>query len=173
MAQGTPRGRRVVEPDPAQPDPAQPGAGEVTAAVIVNAPQERVFNAFLAWERQGMWIPLTTVRLVSGDGGEGSMIEAITSLGPAILRDEMRVEKIDRPYEVKVVHCGRMLRGPGVMRCTALTGDRTQLVWHEWFQLPAGMAGRVAWPVMWPGSKLSLTYALRRFARLVETGVLP
>lgn len=127
--------------------------------MIVNAPQERVFKAFLAWERQGLWIPLTTVRVVSGDGGEGSMIEAITSLGPAILRDEMRVEKIDKPYEVKVVHCGRILRGPGVMRCTALTGNRTQLVWHEWFQLPAGLAGRMAWPVMWPGSKLSLTYA--------------
>jgi hypothetical protein len=59
------------------------------------------------------------------------------------------------------------------MRCTPLAGGRTQVVWHEWFQLPAGVAGQVAWPLMWPGSKLSLGFALRRFARLVESGVLP
>lgn len=155
------------------PNPTEPGAGEVTASVVVNAPAQTVFDAFLAWERQGEWIPLTTVRVVSGDGGVGTMIEAVTTLGPAVLRDEMRVERVDPPYEVKVVHCGRLLRGPGVMRCTPLAGGRTQLVWHEWFQLPGGVAGRVAWPVLWPGSKLSLNLALRRFARLVESGSLP
>jgi hypothetical protein len=154
-------------------DPGQPGVGEVTASVVVAAPVERVFAAFTAWERQGEWIPLTRVRLVSGDGGEGSTIESVTTVGPAVLRDEMRVERVDPPYEVRVVHCGRLLRGPGVMRCTPLAGGRTQMVWHEWFQLPGGVAGRIAWPVMWPGSKLSLNLALRRFARLVETGVLP
>ena len=158
-------------PEPA--DPAQPGAGEVTATVVVNAPAQKVFAAFTAWERQGEWIPFTRVRIVSGDGGEGSVIEAITAVGPAVLRDEMRVDRVDPPYEVRVVHTGRLLRGPGVMRCTPLAGDRTQMVWHEWFQLPAGPAGRVAWPVLWPGSKLSLSLALRRFARLVESGTLP
>jgi hypothetical protein len=154
-------------------DPAQPGAGEVTATVVVQAPTERVYAAFTAWERQGDWIPLTKVRIVSGNGGEGSLIEAVTTLGPAVLRDEMRVDRLDPPYEVRVVHCGKVLRGPGVMRCTPLAGDRTQMVWHEWFQVPAGVAGRIAWPVMWPGSKLGLNFALRRFARLVEAGDLP
>ena len=155
------------------PDPAEPGTGEVTASVVVRAPTKQVFAAFTAWERQGEWIPLTRVRVVSGDGGEGTLIEAVTTFGPAVLRDEMRVDRLDPPYEVRVIHCGRLLRGPGVMRCTPLAGDRTQMVWHEWFQLPAGLAGRVAWPVMWPGSKLSLNFALRRFARLVESGSLP
>jgi hypothetical protein len=154
-------------------DPAQPGAGEVTASVVVQASTERVYAAFTAWERQGDWIPLTRVRVVSGDGGEGSLIEAVTTLGPAVLRDEMRIDRLDPPYEVRVVHCGKVLRGPGVMRCTPLAGDRTQMVWHEWFQVPAGIAGRIAWPVMWPGSKLGLNFALRRFARLVEAGELP
>jgi hypothetical protein len=158
---------------PVQPDPAQPGAGEVTASVIVGAPAEKVFAAFVDWERQGEWIPLTKVRIISGDGGVGTPIEAVTSIGPAVLRDEMRIDRVDAPYEVRVVHCGRLLRGPGVLRCTPLAGDRTQLVWHEWFQLPTGVAGRVARPVMWPGSKLSLSYALRRLARLVEAGTLP
>ena len=154
-------------------DPARPGRGEVTATVVVAAPVARVFAGFLAWERQGEWIPLTTVRMLEGDGGEGSRIEAVTTVGPAVLRDEMRVDRIDAPYEIRVVHTGAYLRGPGVIRCTPLAGNRTQVVWHEWFQLPAGVAGQVAWPLMWPGSKLGLGFALRRFARLVESGVLP
>jgi uncharacterized membrane protein len=152
---------------------ARPGSGEVTATVIVNAPAERVFAAFIAWERQGDWIPFTTVRVVSGDGGEGSSIEAITKVGPAVLRDEMRVVKLDPPRTVHVVHHGKVLRGPGVLRCTPMDGNRTQVVWHEWFHLPGGAAGKVAWPVVWPGSKVSLRAALRRFAKLVELGSLP
>lgn len=154
-------------------DPSTRGRGEVTATVIVDAPAERVYDAFISWERQGDWIPLTKVRVVSGDGGEGSVIEAVTSLRGAGLRDEMRVVKLDRPYEVRVVHFGRLLRGPGVMRCTPLGSGRTQMVWHEWFHLPGGVVGRLAWPVLWPGSKLALTQALKRFADLVERGKLP
>ena len=95
--------------------------------------------------------------MLSGDGGEGSSIEAVTRVGPAALRDLMRVVKVDPPYEVRVVHYGKVLRGPGVLRCTPLGGGRTQVVWHEWFHLPGGVAGKAAWPVLWPGSKVSLT----------------
>ncbi|MEW2385319.1 SRPBCC family protein [Micromonospora sp. NPDC047707] len=152
---------------------ARPGAAEVTATVIVRAPAERVFAALTAWERQSDWIPFTRVRVVEGDGGEGSLVEAVTAVGPAALRDEMRVVRVDAPYEVGVVHCGKLLRGPGVLRCTPLAGDRTQVVWHEWFHLPGGAAGRVVWPLLWPGSKVGLTQALKRFGRMVEQGRLP
>ncbi len=135
--------------DAARVDPAQPGSGEVTATVVVAAPVERVYAAFVSWDRQGDWIPLTKVRLVSGDGGVGSVVEAVTAVGPAALRDQMRVERLDPPYEVRVVHFGALLRGPGVMRCTPLAdGQRTQMVWHEWFQLPAGAVGRITWPLL-------------------------
>ena len=154
-------------------DAARPGTGEVTATVIVNAPAARVFAAFMDWESQSAWIPLTKVRIVEGDGGEGSLIEAITALGPASQRDELRVVRVDAPYEVRVVHCGKVLRGPGSMRCTPMARDRTQVVMHEWFHLPGGAAGKVAWPVLWPGSKLGFTGALKRFGRLVEQGRLP
>src|SRR5262249_3427734 len=117
-----PTGRSGV-PAP-EHDPAAPGAGEVTATAGIRAPVQRVFGAFVAWERQGEWIPVTTVRVVAGDGGVGTRIEAVTTLGPAVLRDEMRVDKVDPPYEVRVIHTGRFLRGPGVMRCTPLAGGR-------------------------------------------------
>lgn len=151
-------------------DAESPGTGEVTATVIVNAPAPRVFAAFTNWERQSEWMPFTKVRVVEGDGGEGSLVEAVTGVGAAGLRDEMRVVRVDPPYEVRVVHCGKVLRGSGSMRCTAMAGDRTQVVMHEWFHLPAGAVGRLAWPVIWPGSKLSLKGALRKFGRLVEQG---
>ncbi|GGQ41929.1 SRPBCC family protein [Couchioplanes azureus] len=154
-------------------DAAKPGTGEVTATVIVRAPAPRVFAAFLDWERQSDWIPFTKVRVVEGDGGEGSLIEAVTSLGPAVVRDEMRVVRVDAPYELRVVHCGKVLRGPGSMRCTAMGGDRTQVVMHEWFHLPGGAAGKLAWPVLWPGSKMGFKGALKKFGRLVEEGKLP
>ncbi|GIF43588.1 SRPBCC family protein [Actinoplanes xinjiangensis] len=152
---------------------SEAGPGEFTATVIVNAPAPKVFSAFMNWEKQSEWIPFTRVRVVEGDGGEGSLVEAVTTLGPATLRDELRVVKVNAPYEVRVVHCGKVLKGPGAMRCTAMSGDRTQVVLHEWFQLPAGAVGKIAWPVLWPGSKLGFTGALRRFARLVEQGRLP
>jgi uncharacterized membrane protein len=151
----------------------EPGAFEVTATTIVKAPVGTVFGALRDWERQGDWIPFTTVRIIEGDGGEGSHIEAVTTIGPAILRDKMRVSRLDPPYEIRVVHYGGVLRGPGVMRCTPLGEARTQVVWHEWFHLPGGLLGRVAGPMLWPGSKAGLTQALRRFARLVENGQLP
>lgn len=154
-------------------DAAQPGAGEVTATVIVNAPAAKVFAAFTAWERQGEWIPFTRVRVVEGDGGQGSVVEAITAVGPAVLKDTMKVVRVDPPYEVRVVHCGRLLRGPGVLRCTPMDGGRTQVVWHEWFHLPDGIVGLLIRPVLWPGSKVGLSAALKRFARLVEQGDLP
>ena len=180
-------------------DAARPGTGEVTATVIVNAPAPRVFAAFMNWEGQSEWIPFTKVRVVEGDGGEGSLIEAVTGFGPAALRDEIRVVegdggegslieavtgfgpaalrdeirvvRVDAPYELRVVHCGKVLRGPASMRCTAMAGERTQVVMHEWFHLPGGATvGKFAWPVIWPGSKLSLKGALKKFGRLVEEG---
>src|SRR3954467_14211925 len=119
-------------------DAARPGTGEVTATVIVNAPAERVFAAFMSWEKQSEWIPFTKVKVVRGDGGEGSLVEAVTALGPAMLRDELEIVKVNAPYEVRVVHCGKVLRGPGAMRCTPMSGNRTQVVLHEWFHLPGG-----------------------------------
>ena len=162
-----------TEPVDGLGEAARPGSGEVTATVIVNAPAARVFAALMNWEKQSEWIPFTKVRVVEGDGGEGSLVEAITAIGRASLRDELRVVKVNPPFEVRVVHCGKVLRGPGSMRCTAMSGDRTQVVLHEWFHLPAGPIGKVAWPVLWPGSKLGFTGALRKFGRLVEQGRLP
>lgn len=135
--------------DPGAPDElreaAQRGAGEVTASVIVNAPAERVFAALLAWERQSEWIPFTTVRVVEGDGGEGSLVEAVTTLGPAVLRDRMRVVRVDAPYEIGVVHCGTLLRGPGCCAAPSWPADAAR--WSG----TSGSTCRAVRPAGWPG----------------------
>jgi uncharacterized membrane protein len=156
-----------------QLESGRPSTAEVTVSLIVNAPAARVYAAFIDWKTQGQWIPFTKVEVTDGDGGVGSTIEAVTTVGPAAIRDIMVVEELDPPYQVRVLHTGKILKGPGIMRFTAMGGDRTQLVWHEWFQLPSGIAGKAMWPLLWPTSKVSLQQALRRFARLVESGTLP
>ena len=122
-------------------DAAQPGAGEVTATVIVNAPAARVFAGVHRLGAAGRVDPVHHGTGARGRRRRGQPVEAVTTVGPAVLRDEMRVVRLDPPYEVRVVHFGRLLRGPGVMRCTPMGGNRTQVVWHEWFHA-AGRAGR-------------------------------
>ena len=59
---GDGRGGRAAAGEPVRrvtgPIRPRPGAGEVTATIIVDAPAERVFAAFIGWERQSDWIPL-------------------------------------------------------------------------------------------------------------------
>ena len=134
----------------AEIDPA-PGTGEVTATVIVNAPAQRVFAAFTAWERQGEWIPFTKVRVADGDGGEGSTIEAVTAVGPAVLRDVMRVEKVDPPYEVRVVHTRQGAARPGRHAVHAdgrrpHPGGLARVVPAAGRRSPAGSPGRCCGP---------------------------
>ena len=163
------RGSRATERRRGEPSPvtserpwlddaaAQPGAGEVTATVIVGRAGRAGVRRLHRLGAAGRLDPVHPVRVVAGDGGEGSLIEAVTAVGPAVLRDEMRVDQVDPPYEVRVVHCGKVLRGPGrdAVHPAGRRPDPDGLA--RVVPAAGGVAGRVAWPVLWPGSKLSLT----------------
>lgn len=156
----------------------QPGPATVSATAVAAAPPDLVYAALATWHRQGEWIPLTTVRVVSGDGGPGSTIEAVTGLrtprgSRSGMRDVMRVTAAEPPHELRVVHCGWPLRGPGVFRCVPLPGGRTRVEWHEWLHPPAGALGRLGWRAVRPGVAWGFRIALRRLATLVERGQLP
>ena len=150
----------------------RPGIGEVTATVIVDAPAARVFAALSDWERQWDWIPLTQVRVVEGDGGEGSRIEAVTaSARPCCATRCGWTGSTPRTRSGWCTAAGAARAGRDALHADGARphpGGLARVV-------PAarGAAGRFAWPVLWPGSKLSLTRALKRFARLVEQGRLP
>ncbi|MGY0233552.1 SRPBCC family protein [Longispora urticae] len=142
---------------------------QVTARTTIRATPERVYAALVDWESQGSWIPLTTVRVTEGDGGVGSLVEAVTGLGPARFVDVMRVEELEPPYSIRVLHVGKLVRGPGVFRCVRRADGATDLEWREWLELPGGRAGQLGWPLVRPGAAASLRWGLRRLARRLET----
>ncbi|WP_412542115.1 SRPBCC family protein [Longispora sp. K20-0274] len=141
----------------------------VTAGITIRATPERVYEALIDWESQGTWIPLTTVRVTEGDGGVGSVVEAVTGVGPASFVDVMRVEALEPPYTIRVMHVGKLVRGPGVFRCVRRGDGATDLEWRERLELPGGRAGRLGWPLVRPGAEASLKWGLRRLARQLET----
>lgn len=141
---------------------------EVSARVVVDAPVERVYAALADWVGQGRWIPLTTVRVVEGDGGEGSLIRAITALGPIRLVDMMRVESVEPPHRLRVLHCGNLIRGPGVFRCQRRRDGRTEVHWQDFLEPPGGPTGKMAWSVLRPVAGRCMTWTLRRLARVLE-----
>ncbi|WP_040478836.1 SRPBCC family protein [Longispora albida] len=136
---------------------------EVSTRLEVDAPPERVYGALVDWERQGEWVPLTTVRVLEGDGTVGSLVEAVTALGPFRLVDLMRVGQLEAPYRIKVLHCGKQLKGPGLLECTRLPADRTRLTWAESLDVPAVVG--FCWPVLRPFGALLLRAGLKRLAR--------
>ncbi|MBA3490282.1 MAG: SRPBCC family protein [Longispora sp.] len=140
----------------------------VTTSTIIDAPTERVYAALVDWSRQHEWIPFTTVRVASGDGGVDSEIEAITAWGPLRLVDLMRVIVDEPPHRLEVMHHGSALRGPGRFECVPLGENRTRLLWEEDLDLPRIPGAALAWPLMRPVVRASLTHALRRLGSRVS-----
>src|SRR4051794_12580617 len=98
------------------------GPGEVIVAVEVAASAAEVFAAMTDWPRQSQWVALTTVRVAAGDGrSAGSRIEAFTGIGRLGFLDLMTITSWNPPFQVDVLHTGRVVRGPGMMRVTELS----------------------------------------------------
>lgn len=145
------------------------GPGELTVAHEVEAPPERVFDAATDWVGQSEWIPLTTVRVLSGDGhGVGSVIGAFTGIGRVGFLDVILVTAWDPPHEVGVLHIGRLVRGPGSFRFEPLPGGRTRFVWAEWLHLPLGPVGALGWRVARPALGFGLRQSLVVFGRWAQ-----
>ncbi|TQS46632.1 SRPBCC family protein [Cryptosporangium phraense] len=154
---------------PAVPaDLARPGPGTLTVRVMVDADIETAFAAATDWPAQARWIPLTSVKVVEGDGRSlGSVVHAFTGIGRVGFLDVFTVVGWDPPHSVQVVHTGRLIRGPGAFHLTEYGRQRTEFAWSEELYLPFGRAGEVAWAVARPLAAAALKAGLRRFARYV------
>jgi uncharacterized protein YndB with AHSA1/START domain len=151
---------------------ASPAA--VRLDVVIDAPVEKVFEAFSQWEEQGRWMLGTRVDVRSGDGRSvGSQLAAWTGMGPAGFWDTMEITRWEPPYRVDVRHTGRVVRGTGTMEVVALPGRRSRFVWGEALDLPLGRVGRLGWPVARPAFLSGVRRSLTAFGRLVELGDLP
>jgi hypothetical protein len=139
---------------------------ELSAAVDVAAPAERVWHAMTDWERQGDWMLRTRVE-ATGSGGT-VRLRAVTSVGPLRFTDPMEVVEWTPPSRCVVRHTGRVIRGDGVFEVWERGPDRSVARWSELLELPFGAIGRAAWPLLRGPSRAALGLSLRRMARLVE-----
>ncbi|HEU0042208.1 MAG TPA: SRPBCC family protein [Jiangellaceae bacterium] len=132
----------------------------------VGVPARTAWDVLTDWERQGEWMPVTRVRVVSpGDaGGVGGRLEAWTGLGPLGFVDTMIVTGWDPPRRCVVRHTGSVVRGHGVFAVEPIDACRCRVVWQEYLDLPLGRFGRATWPVVAPLARAGLAWALRRFA---------
>ena len=140
---------------------------ELTVSVDVEAPPLQVWRALVDWERQGEWMPLTDVQVVSGDPhGVGGRIEARTGMpvgGRRVgLLDTLEITGWHPPHRVEVLHTGRVVRGPGVFEVRSRMAGAT-VVWTEYLDLPLGRLGRLGWPLVRPAAAFALHLGLSRF----------
>ena len=93
----------------------------ISVSVDVDAGAEATWAVATDWERQGEWMPMTSVVLAPGSApGLGARFTARSGLGPAAVVDPMVVSVWDPPSHCEVVHRGRVVTGRGVFR----VGDR-------------------------------------------------
>ena len=145
----------------------RPGVLVVSGEVATD--QETAFAAAVDWVAQREWIPLTRVRVVSGDGRSvGSEIHAFTGVGRLGFLDVLRITAWDPPHRVETLHVGRVVRGPGVFEFAPVRPGVTRFVWAEYLDLPLGRLGRLGWPLVRPVVGTGFRVALRRFARYAE-----
>jgi uncharacterized protein YndB with AHSA1/START domain len=130
----------------------------VAASVLVPAPAEQVWAALTDWAAQGEWMPLTTVQVVSGDAGLGSVLSARTGLGRLGVVDDMEVDVWEPPHRCEVAHRGRVIRGRGIFVVDPVGPGSSRVTWTEELE---GVPARVTAPA----ARAVLALALRRFAR--------
>lgn len=148
----------------------------VRAAVEVSVPVDRAWQLLTSWERQGEWMPLTSVSpdVAEGDGdgaGDrvGDRLVARTGIGRLAFVDTMAITRLEPPRMCEVRHTGRVVRGRGVFRVDATDAARSRVTWEEHLDLPFGPVGRAGLLLVRPFAVLGLLMALRRFARLTRS----
>lgn len=127
-----------------------------TVTCNLSQPSEAVFAALIDWPGHATWVPLTTVHMISGDGGVGSEFIATTGVPPCALPDRMRVTGLDSiAQRVTLVKIGPVLTGhvelsvsPGATPGDpVVTSNSCRVRWHEEIRvplLPQFLAGLVA-----------------------------
>jgi hypothetical protein len=140
----------------------------LSVSVDINAPAERTWEVVTDWQRQGEWMPMTSVQ-VSADSpvGVGAKISARSGVGPASFVDPMMIDVWQPPYRCEVVHLGKLVTGRGVFLVEDLPGGRSRFTWQE--VLDSAGARKLIDQVGLPPTRAVLMVALRRLARLVAS----
>ena len=78
--------------------------------------------------------------------------------------DDMQITHWSPPYECRVHHLGRIVRGDGTFVVEA-AGAGSRFTWSEDLVLPLGRLGAALWPLLRPGSEWMMRISLNRLAR--------
>jgi len=148
------------------------GRRHLVRDVIVDAPPEVVFAALTDWPTQGQWMLGTRVWSDGPSEGVGAQLSAFTGVGRLGFLDTMEITEWEPPRLVRVLHTGRVVRGPGIFEVLALPEGRSRFVWREELDLPLGAVGRAGFAVVGPVFAVGVERSLRRFAELVGAGQL-
>ena len=137
--------------------------------VDVDAPAEDTWAAATDWATQGDWMLGTTVRPTHQDGqGVGGRIEAYSGRRPFGFLDTMEITLWQPPRACHVLHTGRVVRGTGAFEVEPRGDGRSRFLWREDLDLPLGILGRIAWPLVKPFFAYGVKLSLRRFATYVS-----
>jgi uncharacterized protein YndB with AHSA1/START domain len=140
---------------------------ELVVSQVVEAPAQQVWDLLTDWEQHDGWMLLTRAE---GGHGVGETLSAFTGVGPVGFLDTMTITVWEPPHRAVVRHTGRLVRGSGAFEVEALAGARSRVVWSEWIELPLGVLGRLAWPLVRPVLRQFVQVSLRRLARQAEGG---
>jgi hypothetical protein len=100
-------------------------------------PADVVFEELIDWKGHAAWVPLTRVRVLTGDGGQGTEFVATTGIGPVALPDRMRVDALDRAGKTaRVMKIGPLLTGPVHLSVSSTGEDTSRLEWVEDIRVP-------------------------------------
>jgi hypothetical protein len=136
-------------------------------AVDIHATPQQTWDVVTDWVRQGEWMPMTAVEVVSASpAGVGAQLSARSGVGAASFVDRMVIDVWEPPYRCEVVHLGKVVTGRGVFTIEDLPGGRSRFTWRE--ELDSTGVRNVVDRLSRRPSRVFLNLALRRLASLVE-----
>lgn len=139
---------------------------KLSLEIEVDATMENAFHYLTDWPRQEEWMLSTRVEVKSeGDARYvGGKIAAFTGIGPLGFWDSMTITAWQAPQYVEVDHTGKLVRGLGYMRFTALNEKRCRFEWVEILNLPFGFVGRLGFSLLRPIFLFGVRKSLKDFA---------
>lgn len=136
------------------------------------ASSDAVWSVLTEWERQPDWMVDAKAVHVRTPyrTGVGVTIQCPTNLVGFTVQDIMRVTTWRPPFELEVIHLGRVIRGSGVFLIEPQDDGGTRVRWIEQIEAPFGILGKVGARALLPILRAVFGRSLDRLLALVPAG---
>ena len=136
-------------------------SNHIAMSLVIEAPIEKVWAALADWESQGDWMLQTTVAVTSQiREGVGTTIAAFTGMGKFGVMDHMVVTSWQPPHICDVTHTGKIIKGTGRFKLSAIDAETTRFDWSEEILTP-----RVVFLLIAPGLYAGVRISLAKLSR--------